>query len=79
MTRNGSIKIAPINLKTALRVRPTILNGNKISQIMGKKIRTRIAIGQQTTNSKHQRTTARKVRILVFIAALANCCPKLNL
>lgn len=36
--------------------------------MIGKKISNKIAIGQQATNSKHQRTTARKVRIQLFIA-----------
>ena len=70
MTRKGKVRIAPINLKRALSVRPTIRKGNKRSQITGKKISKRIAIGQQATNNKHQRTTARNVRIIFFIAAV---------
>jgi hypothetical protein len=65
-------------LNRALSVKPTIRKGKRISQIIGKNISKRIAIGQQSTNSKHQRTTARKVRIDFLLLLFANTWPKIE-
>jgi hypothetical protein len=62
-TLNGSKSIALINLKTASRVRPIILNGNKISQISGSKKIKASANGQHITNKINHKKTA----INVFI------------
>ena len=55
--------MALINLKTASRVSPIILNGNKISQISGSKKIKASAKGQHNTNKINHKKTA----INVFI------------
>lgn len=59
----GNSNIAPTNLKMTSRVNPTIRNGSSRSHTRGKRNSTSRAIGQQQTSNRHQRTTARKVRI----------------
>jgi len=59
----GSIKRAPINLKTISIEKPMILNGSKISQINGNKNKSAMATGQHKTNKMHQRI--REIRVFI--------------
>ena len=58
------MKISRINRKTASIVNPKILKGNKSSQTIGNRNNIINAIGQHTTNSKHQRAKAINVLIV---------------
>jgi hypothetical protein len=55
--------MAPTTLNISSRVSPTILNGSRIIQMIGKRKSAISAIGQQTINKKHQRITA--IRTLI--------------
>jgi hypothetical protein len=49
-----------------------------MSQMIGKNMSSTTAIGQQSTNNKHQRTTARKVRIDFYLPLFANSRPEVE-
>src|SRR5690606_1852595 len=51
---NGKSRIPLTILNTNSSVKPTILNGNRISQTNGRRKIAAMASGQQTTKSKHQ-------------------------
>ena len=55
---NGSIRTAPINLKTTSSVNPIILNGSSISQMMGRININAKANGQHNAKSINQRRIA---------------------
>jgi hypothetical protein len=57
--------MAPISLKTTSMVNPTILNGRRINQTIGKRKINTSANGQQSTNKMHQRIIAISVLISV--------------
>ena len=64
-----------MSLKTTSRVKPTILNGRRITQISGnRKIRTS-ANGQHMTNRIHHSMIAIKVLISFFAVASTNGKP----
>ena len=67
MIRKGSVRIAPINLNTAVMVKPTIRNGRRINQINGKRKSATNASGQQIANNKNQRIIARKILIEILM------------
>lgn len=60
---NGKSSMPPTILKTSSSVNPTILNGNRISQISGNNNSTTNAIGQHITKRIHQRIKPRNVLI----------------
>lgn len=68
--RKGNKRIAPISLNTTSRVNPTILNGRRISQIIGSKNTSISASGQQSTNKIHQRRITSSVLIESLFASL---------
>ncbi len=58
------MKRAPMSLKMISIEKPTILNGNMISQIKGKRNKSTMAKGQHSTKRIHQRINV----INVFIS-----------
>jgi hypothetical protein len=54
----GRKSIAPMSLKTSPIVKPTILNGKRINQIIGNKNNMTSARGQQIASNRNQRTIA---------------------
>ena len=66
---NGSIKIAPIILKTTPRVKPTIAKGSNSSQTNIKIKNAPTASGQHKTNRMQKRSMA----INSFIATIIIC------
>ena len=56
--RKGNNKIEPISLKINSSVKPTILNGSVINQIIGKRNRIINASGQQSEKRINQRIRA---------------------
>ena len=68
--RKGNKRIAPISLNTTSRVNPIILNGRRISQIIGSKNTSISASGQQSTNRIHQRRITSNVLIESLFAFL---------
>ena len=71
----GSIKTAPMNLKTAAIVKPTIRKGNKKSQTSGNKNSKTMAIGQHMTSRIPQRTITAKSLIVNFCVFIAKFRP----
>jgi hypothetical protein len=61
INRNGSMKISVITLNTRPILKPTILNGNRMSQINGYSSKRINAKGQQITNKIAQRMMPIKV------------------
>jgi hypothetical protein len=75
MIRKGNRNIAPINLNTSSMVKPTILNGSRISQISGKRNSIIKARGQHIANKIHHRIIARKVRISILFLSFVHKLP----
>jgi hypothetical protein len=55
-----------MSLKTSPIVKPTILNGKRINQIIGNKNNMTSASGQQIASNRNQRTIAINVFMDVF-------------
>jgi hypothetical protein len=60
---NGSMNIAPINLKTSSIDSPTSLKGRRMSHSNGRRKINARASGQQATSRRHQRMRAINVLI----------------
>jgi hypothetical protein len=58
--------MAPTNLKTSSRVKPTIRKGNAINQTKGKRKIAIIASGQQITKRMHQSISEISIFILMM-------------
>jgi hypothetical protein len=72
MSLKGNKKIAVISLNTKPIVNPTILKGNRISQIKGNKNNKIRAIGQQKTSKMNQRVMAINVFMNIISDILSN-------
>lgn len=63
IARNGKSSMAPMNLNTTSKVKPTIRKGSRSSQISGKRKINSKATGQHSTNNMHHNKTAINVLI----------------
>lgn len=79
-TLKGNKRIAPTNLKTSEMVRPTIVNGRRISHINGSRKINTSARGQHRASKMNQSRIANKVFIyqLISTSQLTNAPPILK-